>query len=90
MSQGAERSSVAQSSSGDLYASHNGNAYKKTDDRWSRHEGGSWQSVDARSGPQSSSTMSRLNRDHSARQAGSRQFSGRMGGMRGGARTRRR
>ena len=45
--EGAGRSTVGQSSSGDLYAGHNGNAYKKTEDGWQHYDDGGWQPVDA-------------------------------------------
>ncbi|MFH1981662.1 MAG: hypothetical protein ABIL58_07455, partial [Pseudomonadota bacterium] len=41
------RTTVGQSGSGDLYAGHNGDAYKKTEDGWQKYENGGWQPVDA-------------------------------------------
>jgi hypothetical protein len=142
--QGPGRTTVGQSGSGDLYAGHNGNVFKKTDDGWQKHEDGNWNSVDTPDRPRQESTsfseyqkqreaagtqgqqrdrgtfeqraqqrqqsgtqmqrgsysgnrdLSQLNRDHSARQRGSRQFRQRAGGMqrggfqrRGGGRRRR-
>ena len=34
-----------ESGSGDLYAGHNGEVYKKTDDGWQKHDEGGWQDV---------------------------------------------
>jgi hypothetical protein len=38
--EGPGRTTIAQSGSGDLYAGHNGNVYKKTDDGWQQYGGG--------------------------------------------------
>jgi hypothetical protein len=43
---GPGRTTVVESAEGDLYAGHNGNVYKKTDDGWQQYEGGDWQNVD--------------------------------------------
>jgi len=40
--QGPGRTTIAQSGSGDLYAGHDGNVYKKTDDGWQHYENGEW------------------------------------------------
>lgn len=40
------RTSVGQSASGDIYAGHNGNVYKKTDSGWQHYENGGWQGVE--------------------------------------------
>lgn len=53
--QGPGRTTIGQSGSGDLYAGHNGNVYKKTDDGWQKREGGSWNSVDTPERPQGDS-----------------------------------
>jgi len=138
--QGPGRTTVGQSGSGDLYAGHNGNVYKKTDDGWQQHENGNWNPVDTPERRQQNSAsfseyqkqreqggaqaqqrsteswgqrqqqmqqrqqagtqqqrgsyggsrdMSQLNRDHSARQRGSRQFQRRAGGMQRGGSQRR-
>jgi hypothetical protein len=42
-----ERTTLAQSGSGDLYAGHDGQVYRKTDDGWQKHENGGWSDVDA-------------------------------------------
>ncbi len=47
VSQGLGRITVAQDSSGDLYAGHNGTVYKKTDDGWQHRENGEWQQTQA-------------------------------------------
>ncbi len=44
--QGAGRTTIGQSGSGDLYAGHDGNVYKKTEDGWQNYKGGDWQPVD--------------------------------------------
>ena len=41
-----ERTTIAQSGSGDLYAGHDGNVYRKTDDGWQQHGDGGWDNVD--------------------------------------------
>jgi hypothetical protein len=43
---GPGRTTVGESASGDLYAGHNGNVYKKSDDGWQKYEGGDWQPAD--------------------------------------------
>jgi hypothetical protein len=40
--QGPGRTTVGQSGSGDLYAGHDGNVYKKTDDGWQQYDNGEW------------------------------------------------
>jgi hypothetical protein len=44
--EGPGRTTIAQSGSGDLYAGHNGEVYKKTDDGWQQYQGGSWAPAD--------------------------------------------
>ncbi len=41
-----ERTTIAQSGSGDIYAGHDGNVYRKTDDGWQQHGDGGWSNVD--------------------------------------------
>ena len=41
-----ERTTIAQSGSGDLYAGHDGEVYRKTDDGWQQHGDGGWEDVD--------------------------------------------
>jgi hypothetical protein len=45
--QGLGRTTVGESGSGDLYAGHDGNVYKKTDAGWQNYHNGGWQQVDA-------------------------------------------
>jgi hypothetical protein len=40
------RTTFAQSGSGDLYAGHDGNVYRKTEDGWQQHGEGGWSDVD--------------------------------------------
>jgi len=40
------RTTIAESGSGDIYAGHDGNVYRKTDDGWQKHDGGGWSDVD--------------------------------------------
>ncbi len=43
------RTTIAQGSSGDVYAGHNGNVYRKSDDGWSHYSAGNgWQNVESR------------------------------------------
>ena len=44
--EGPGRTTVGQSGSGDLYAGHDGNLYKKTDDGWQHYDNGNWSPVD--------------------------------------------
>ena len=41
-----DRTTIAQSGSGDVYAGHDGNVYRKTDDGWQKHSDGGWSDVD--------------------------------------------
>ncbi len=41
-----DRTTIAQSGSGDIYAGHDGNVYRKTDDGWQQHGDGGWSDVD--------------------------------------------
>jgi hypothetical protein len=52
VSDGAGRTTVGQGANGDLYAGHNGNVYKKTDDGWQSYDrdNGSWNQVPERQG----------------------------------------
>ena len=43
---GPGRTTVGESGSGDLYAGHNGNVYKKTDVGWNKYDDGGWQQTD--------------------------------------------
>jgi hypothetical protein len=48
--QGPGRTTVAESGSGDLYAGHNGNVYKKTDDGWQQYDNGNWSAANPQGG----------------------------------------
>lgn len=52
VSDGAGRTTIAQSGSGDVYAGNNGNVYKKTEDGWSHYQDGGWQNVDTPTRPE--------------------------------------
>ncbi len=41
-----ERTTIAQSGSGDIYAGHDGNVYRKTEDGWQQHGDGGWSNVE--------------------------------------------
>jgi hypothetical protein len=43
---GPGRTTIAESGSGDLYAGHDGNVYKKTDDGWQKYDNGQWAPTD--------------------------------------------
>lgn len=73
--QGPGRTTIGQSGSGDLYAGHNGNVYKKTDGGWSTYQDGGWQSVDTPARPQSEAAKQR-DPMRSPDASGSRDFSG--------------
>ena len=47
-----DRTTIAQSGSGDLYAGHDGNVYRKTDDGWQQHQDGGWSNVDVPDRPE--------------------------------------
>lgn len=57
--QGRGRTTLGQSDSGDLYAGHDGNVYKKSGDGWQHYEDGSWQSFDVPERAQPKSTYAR-------------------------------
>jgi hypothetical protein len=99
------RTTVGQSQNGDLYASRNGDIYKRSESGdWSSYQNGNWQQASrGTSGSNRSSLNTRdyssLNRQHSARQTGSRNYNqyrnqrssmsrGSVGARRGGGRRR--
>jgi hypothetical protein len=41
-----DRTTIVESGSGDLYAGHDGNVYRKTEDGWQQHGDGGWNDVD--------------------------------------------
>jgi hypothetical protein len=93
--EGPGRTTVGQSGSGDLYAGHDGNVYKKTDDGWQHYEKGEWSASQPTSGAyqspsRDSRSASQLDRDYAARQRGSQQYQQRAGGMSRGGISRRR
>jgi hypothetical protein len=94
---GQQRTALAQTESGDIYAARDGNVYKKSGDGWSRHSDGSWETIPmpSRSSDaatqsygggdrrQSASTMNRSASGFDADRYGSldRDFSARQRGM---------
>ena len=69
---GADRSFVAESGSGDLYAGKDGDVYRRTDDGWAKHSDGDWQPIEMPSRPESSSAnQSRSSFDRSSIDRGS-------------------
>jgi hypothetical protein len=102
--QGAGRTTVGQTESGDVYAGHDGNVYKKSDDGWQSYDNGSWSSVQKPAAASGSTAargsttgaasathdFSQLERDFSSRQRGTQQFEQRSGaGQRGSGGSRR-
>jgi len=89
VSEGRGRTTVGESAEGDLYAGHNGNVYKKSDDGWQSYnpDSGGWNQVETPQRPQGeaaarpSSSTSMYGQSDAARnrastqQAGSRDFS---------------
>mgnify|MGYP001820372457 FL=1 len=51
--QGPGRTTVIESGSGDLYAGHDGNVYKKTDQGWQHFENGNWSAAESPQRPDS-------------------------------------
>jgi hypothetical protein len=47
----------------DLYAGHDGNVYRKSDNGWQSYDNGSWNSVDRPTGDRPSNTAGNVNRD---------------------------
>jgi hypothetical protein len=47
-----DRTTIAQSGGGDLYAGHDGDVYRKTDDGWQKHQDGGWSDVDVPDRPE--------------------------------------
>jgi hypothetical protein len=68
---------VARTGSGDIYAGHDGNVYKKQDGSWQKYDGGNgnWNTVQPRSAGADASTMGQLNRDSAARAEGAQRTS---------------
>jgi hypothetical protein len=66
------RTTIAESGSGDLYAGHNGDVYKKTDDGWQKHGEGGWEDVqtpERPDGAEGNGSFSRDQLDASSREA---------------------
>jgi hypothetical protein len=67
------QSGVVVSGSGDVYAGHDGNVYRKTDEGWQKHENGTWSGVQPRPTQFSDlTTTNDLNRAATARAEGAR------------------
>jgi hypothetical protein len=76
---GGNTSAVARSNSGDLYAGHDGNVYKKSGDSWQKYDSGGWNNVQQPTGQQRENAQSQLDRDSAARAQGTQrtnEFSG--------------
>ena len=65
------RTTIAESGSGDVYAGHDGNVYRKTEDGWQQHGDGGWSDVDAPDRPEGAGdgNFSREQLDASSREA---------------------
>lgn len=76
VSDGLGRTTVGQSAGGDLYAGHDGNVYKRTDDGWQQHTSDGWQQTSRQgtAGDRSYGASSQLNRDFDARRSGYQRF----------------
>ncbi len=77
------RTTIAESGSGDVYAGHDGNVYRKTEDGWQQHGDGGWSDVDAPDRPEGAGdgNFSREQLDASSREAARGQAQERVGGM---------
>jgi len=62
-SDGPGRTTIAESGSGDLYAGHNGEVYKKTDDGWQKRGEGGWQDVQTPERPNAGEGGGNFSRD---------------------------
>jgi len=58
------RTTIAQSGSGDIYAGHDGNVYRKTEDGWQQHGDGGWTDVDVPDRPGESGERSEISKSH--------------------------
>jgi hypothetical protein len=87
------RGTVAATSSGDLYAGHDGNVYKNTGSGWENYNNGNWNKMSEPTGSREE-MQSNLNREAASRSAGNEMYSSRAaaredfhgGGYRGGRR----
>jgi hypothetical protein len=59
---------VGKTGGGDMYASHDGNVYKKTDSGWQKYENGSWSSAQKPASTSASQQRSTTNQQASAQQ----------------------
>jgi hypothetical protein len=81
-----DRTTIAQSGSGDIYAGHDGNVYRKTEDGWQQHGDGGWSDVDVPERPGDGTAgigeggFSREQFDASSRDAVREQAGGQLGG----------
>ncbi len=77
-----DRTTIAQSGSGDIYAGHDGNVYRKTEDGWQQHGDGGWSDVDVPERPEGAGdgNFSRDQLDASSRDAARDQSQQRTGG----------
>jgi hypothetical protein len=84
VSDGGQRTTLGQSASGDLYAGHNGDVYKKTDDGWQQYDRGNsqWQSSE-NTRANRNAQRAQLERDAAARNRGEQRFQQRRGRGRG-------
>ncbi len=57
------RTTIAESGSGDLYAGHNGEVFKKTDDGWQKHGEDGWQDVQKPERPDAGEGNGNFSRD---------------------------
>jgi hypothetical protein len=82
---GGSSSTIAKTGSGDVYAGHDGNVYRKEGDSWQKYDSGGWSNVEqptqqqrdqakasaqSRSSSWDSSTAQQVNRDSAARAEG--------------------
>jgi hypothetical protein len=61
-----DRTTIAESAGGDIYAGHDGNVYRKTDDGWQQHGDGGWSDVDVPDRPGDGTGAGLGNRDGAA------------------------
>lgn len=77
---GGETVGVGRTENGDLYASKDGEVYRRTDDGWEQHDGNGWKSSQPSAAPTAASTTSRtgkvndLDKERSARTQGFEQY----------------
>jgi hypothetical protein len=74
------RTTVARSGSGDVYAGHDGNVYKKEGDSWQKYENGGWTGVDTQAQRQQAQTNAQT---RAGQTAGTSQTAARTGATAG-------